>query len=102
MANLLSVYEAMKAMEKTAEYNEQQRQADPTEEIITKYAELADDLLYQEFGNDYNENDVVKLAEMMIENDAAIVEETEKVAELRQAGQIMAEEFIETLERYGY
>jgi hypothetical protein len=67
---------------------------------LAKYAEAADTLLAAEYGDDYDAKDVEKLASMMIEHDMGITapEETEKVAELQEAGRIMARAFIEELQ----
>ncbi|HNW88159.1 MAG TPA: hypothetical protein PKN48_00720 [Bacteroidales bacterium] len=66
---------------------------------LAKYAEAADTLLAAEYGDDYNAEDVEKLASMMYEHDMGIVpQETEKVAELQEAGRIMARAFIEELQ----
>ena len=49
-------------------------------EILDKYATLATELLGAEFPNDYNKNDVIALADKLIERDVVISEMQEKQA----------------------
>lgn len=91
--SLLDTFEAMRAeeLEKTAtEQAEPNTEVDAQKEILSKYAEWADETLKKEYGEgNYDENDVTKLAEAKIEADAAEEENREKVAEYYEAGQIM-------------
>lgn len=101
---LLDVYNNMRAaqeeQEKVAEVQtEQYQEVDARLEELEKYASFADELLTQEFGDDYSEDDVVKLAELMISHDVEMQQEYEKVAELHEAGIIMAKAFKEELAR---
>jgi len=98
MANLLDVYEGMldseqvvqeEAIEKTAE----EAVAEERIEVITKYATIADNMLAKEHGEDYTEDDVQELASYLIDHDAEIEEQQEKVAEHHQLGIIMAKGF---------
>lgn len=100
--DLLSKYEEMtKSAE--AEVEEQGTEKTAEEEILSKYAELADSALAEEYGEDYTAEDVQKLAELMIDHDlyqAELEEEMEtKVAEYAQAGTIMAKAFKAELNR---
>jgi len=102
--SLLEKYEAMKLaeaeeVEKTAEEAELEKIAEEDLEILTKYATVADNLLAEEFGEDYNEDDVVKLATKLIENDVAEAEDYEKIAALEEAGQIIAKSFLAELNK---
>lgn len=102
MSNLLAVYESMKAaeaqeMQKEASAKVNEQVADEQMEFVAKYAGLADEALAAEYGNEYTKEDVIKLAQLMIAHDVEVDEQVEKVAELRQAGRIIAEEFIETI-----
>lgn len=95
---LLEVYESMRAAqqetEKVAEaQNNVANEVDERMEVLEKYASLADELLTSEYGNDYEEQDVVKLAQLLINHDMEIQEQMEKVAELEEAGIIMAKAF---------
>ncbi|MCK5613640.1 hypothetical protein KAR91_67870 [Candidatus Pacearchaeota archaeon] len=67
-------------------------------EVLEKYAEAADGLMAEEYGTDYEEADVIKLANMMIQSDMEQEETLEKIAELEDQGTIMgmaaAEAFI--------
>ena len=63
-------------------------------EILAKYASLAEELLNKQYGDDYNEGDVTKLASYLIDNDVAVYEAQEKVAEYVEAGTVMARAFI--------
>jgi hypothetical protein len=98
---LLDTYAAMKeqaiveGQEKTAEYEE----VDERMEVLSKYAELADNLLTEEYGNNYAKDDVVKLAQLMINHDVEVEDQMQKVAELHEAGTIMAHAFREELNR---
>lgn len=92
MSKLLDVYNQMVKEAEEAEIAE-----DRAVEIF-KYAEAADQLLAAEYGEDYNEADVEKLAAMMLENDKALEAEEVKVAEWEKAGQIMARAFIAELQ----
>ena len=103
MANLLETYEVMleagqqqeeELLEKTAE----EAVTEERIEILTKYASTADDMLAEEYGKDYTEDDVKELAAYLIENDAAVEEQQEKVAEYHQLGVIMAKAFKSELE----
>ena len=95
MSNLLETYESMKAnadITKEAEAVENERV-----ETLEKYATVADNLLAEEYGNDYNENDVVELAHSLINNDLQQEEAQEKVAEYAEAGAVMARAFLAEL-----
>jgi hypothetical protein len=86
---LLDVYEQMT---KQAHVNElEQERVD----VLAKYASVAEDLLQEEYPNNYSQDDVIKLAEQLIINDVNAEEQQAKVAEYVQAGQIMARSFIE-------
>jgi len=75
------------------------QEVDERVEVLAKYAEAADGLLADEYGEDYDENDVEKLATLMINYDIENEEAAEKVAEFEQAGQIMANAFAQELDR---
>lgn len=92
MANLINTYNSMIRAQQ-AEIEKTAAAYDPKIEVLEKYASLADNLLANEFGNDYGKDDVVKLAGMMINHDIEQEQNMEKVAEYYQAGQIMAEGF---------
>ena len=104
MSNLLDVYNNM-LDSRAAEAEEQVKEAEATQEVdervevLAKYAEAADGLLSEEYGEDYNEEDVEKLAKLMIDYDIEQEEAAEKVAEFEQAGQIMAHAFAQELDR---
>jgi len=95
MADLLKAYEQMNAATeeevKVAAVEEEENAAELERvEILTKYAEAADTLLTEEYGEDYEEDDVIKLAGYMLDYDIEQEEIMEKVAEFDQAGRIMA------------
>lgn len=52
-------------------------------EVLSKYADLATELLNAEFPNDYSKDDVVALADKLIERDMVITAEQEKQAEAK-------------------
>ena len=66
-------------------------------EVIEKYAALADNLLAEEYGEDYEADDVVKLAEYLIDYDVEAEEQIEKYAEYETAGRVMADAFMDQL-----
>lgn len=96
MGSLTNAYEAL-----LAERAEQEKVASATNnnedtatmEVIEKYASLAEQALETEHGQDYTKEDVVKLATLMIEHDFQAQQDLEKVAELEEAGIIMARAF---------
>lgn len=100
--SLLDTYEnMMNSAKEVAEQEEQEKQAaavvEQRVEVLAKYAEAADGILADEYGNDYNEKDVVKLASYMLDNDIQEEEKMNKVAEYVEAGQVMARSFVEEL-----
>ena len=102
MSNLLETYENMVAAANEEAYNEElSKEAEAIEnarvETLTKYAAAADELLATEFGDDYEESDVVELAQKMINHDLEAEEAEEKVAEYVDAGTVMARAFINEL-----
>lgn len=82
----------------TKEAEESTDEANEAEEILGKYAELAESALKEEYGEDFEVSDVEKLAELMIEHDLYQEELEEKVAEYIDAGTIMARAFKAELE----
>jgi hypothetical protein len=89
--SLLTVYENM---QKEAEVKALiQERVD----VIEKYASLAEGLLQQEYNKDYTQDDVVELADKMIQHDLAVEDQLAKVAEYDEAGRIMARSFVEEL-----
>ena len=54
-------------------------------EFLNKYADLATELLSAEFPNDYNKDDVIALADKLIERDMVISNEQEKQAQAQGA-----------------
>jgi len=104
MSNLIDTYNNMleNRVDEEAEVvkeAEATQETDEQFEVLSKYAEAADGLLADEFGDDYNEEDVEKLASLMIDYDVEQEEALTKVAEFEQAGQIMAHAFAEELDR---
>ena len=92
MSNLLDTYEDM---QKQAEV---QKLVDARMETISKYATYAEDKLREEFGEDFTEDDVEKLASALLDNDISVDESQEKVAEFDEAGRVMARSFLSELE----
>lgn len=89
--NLLERYEGMQK-EAEAQALEQDRI-----NAIVKYASLAEERLSEAYGDDYTEDDVIKVAEFMIDSDLAVEEEQEKIAEYDQLGRIMAHAYADEL-----
>jgi len=97
--SLLERYELMKQAEQEVEVSEEEvKVASERMDILAKYAEVADEALKAEYGEDYELEDVEKLAEMLIQNDLQIEEEEVKVAELVESGKILAQSFAEELQ----
>ena len=104
MSKIMDTYNMMKQAEAN-EVVEEEKVAEETSvvnerlEVLEKYAKAADDLMAAEYGEDYEEADVVKLAELMIESDIEQEENLEKIANLEDQGKIMgyaaADAFIE-------
>ena len=98
--SLLERYELMKQAEQETDTSEEEvKVAEERMELLAKYAEVAEEGLKVEFGDDYELEDVEKLASMLIERDLKTDEEEVKVAELVEAGQIMAHSFAEELQK---
>ena len=100
--SLLDTYNKMREADveqsKTAELEKEAAQLQTARvEVLAKYAEAADKVLSTEYGDDYEEADVQKLASYLIDRDVEEEEQSEKVAEYVEAGQIMARSFIEEL-----
>ena len=91
---LLDVYTNMvNSQYETEKVAEATEAVDERVQVLEKYAELADNLLAEEYGNNYEKEDVVKLANLLINHDLEVQEQMEKVAELHEAGIIMAKAF---------
>ncbi|MAH42817.1 hypothetical protein CL614_03770 [archaeon] len=102
MSNLMDTYQKMQksATEVAAAESlekEAQEITNARVEVLAKYAEAANGVLTEEYGEDYTEEDVAKLAAYLIDRDIDEEENVEKVAEYVEAGQIMARSFVEEL-----
>lgn len=93
MGNLLEKYEEMQKVAET-EALEQERV-----ETIVKYASVAEEALSERFGDNYNEDDVIKLAEFLIDSDLEAEEEYEKIAEYDELGRVMARAYVDELSK---
>ena len=103
MANLIDTYNSMvQNANANAEEEMLQKEAEAADnarvEVLHKYASAADSLLAEEYGEDYDENDVVELSQRLINHDIEQEEAQEKVAEYVQAGTVMARAFLNELE----
>jgi hypothetical protein len=92
--NNMGLLETYEEMQKEAAVNEVKAQR---REILTKYASAAEELLENEYGDDYEAADVENLAEKLIDLDIEAADNAEKVAAYEQAGQIMARAFVKEL-----
>ncbi len=95
MANVDSLFNKMveaqaKPQEKTAEAIEVEEKM----EVLSKYASAAQEVLTAEYGSNFTQEDVVKLAGKMIDHDVAIEEQLSKEAEASRIGEVMAEAFV--------
>jgi lysyl-tRNA synthetase class II len=90
----MSLIDTYNEMVKESEVNEELQER---VEVLEKYASAAEELLENEYGDNYDANDVQKLAEALIDYDLQAEEEQEKIAELDAAGRIMARSFLDEL-----
>lgn len=89
----MSLLDLHQEMLKQAEVNEVDKQR---VEVISEYAKLAEAALDQEYGEGkYSQDDVVKVAQALIDQDIELEENMMKVAEFDEAGRIMARAFID-------
>jgi len=93
MARLLEVYDEML---KEAELS---KMAEEVQFMFAKYAETAESLLKEEYGTEFDVNDVESLARGLMERDSEILEETQKVAEYEEIGRQIAREFAEEVKK---
>jgi len=93
MSDLLKIHEDMI---KAAQVEKVQTE---NVDVIVKYATAAEELLTKELKDKYNEEDVIKVAEALIDADLKTENEQEKVAEYDQLGRIMARSFLEEIEK---
>ena len=93
MSRLLEVYEGMRKEAEAAVIESN------LNEMLSKYAEAADAALAEEYGTDYDVNDVASLANGLMERDAQIIQEHEKVAEYDQIGRQLAHQFVENMQK---
>lgn len=93
MSRLLEVYDEMI---KEAELS---KMAEEVQFMFEKYAETANEELAKEYGSDYTQEDVESLAQGLMEHDAALLEEQEKVAEYDAIGREMAHQYMAELEK---
>jgi hypothetical protein len=91
MSRLLEVYEEMQKEAAAAEVQSN------LVEMLSKYAEAAEAALAEEYGSDYDANDVASLANGLMERDAELIQEQEKVAEYDQIGRQMAKMYVENM-----
>ena len=103
MASLMEVYEEMQktAQEQQVTENVQSEVEgvdNETLQVLEKYAQAAEAYLAENFTG-YNDDHIVKVAQEMIEYDTERFEAMEKVAELHEAGIIIAKSFKAELAR---
>jgi hypothetical protein len=84
------LYDTWKEMS-TEKVAEEEVAIDDGQEILAKFAETADVLLEEEFGEDYDANDVEKLAGLLIEHAQNEELMQEKIAEMDDFADIVAE-----------
>lgn len=96
---LLQVHDQM--LKEAAEVAEQTKIATERVAVIEKYASAAKELMTQFYPNNHSANDVTDLAELMINHDMQIEDEQQKVAELQEAGRVMARAFVDEIQQQG-
>ena len=89
MGKLYDMYNEIQAPELEKEAEEVEVNEDL--EVLAKFASVADELLSDEFGEDYEAADVEKLAGLLIGQAQEEAEMLEKVAEIDDFAQIVAE-----------
>jgi hypothetical protein len=91
MGVLLEVYDGMQK-----EAAEQEAKAILTEQVeaLDKYAALASNLMQEHFPNDHTKDDILELADRMIEHDIAVENETVKTAQAQE----LAAEYVKVAE----
>jgi hypothetical protein len=99
MSKLLAVHDQM--MKQAAQKEAEDRVVSERVEVLQKYAEYAEALMQKNYPNGHSEEDVVKLAELLIAHDIEEEEEQQKVAELDEAGRIMARAFVDEVNKAG-
>ena len=93
--SLLERYELMKQAEQETEVSEEEvKVAEERMDILAKYAEVAEEGLKAEFGDDYELEDVENLASMLIENDLEIDD-----AEVEQFWRCQADDYAHAVEQ---
>jgi helix-turn-helix protein len=92
---LLDVHTQM--LKEAAEKEEQTKLAEERVLVIEKYASTAKALMAEHYPNNHTDEDVVELTERMINHDLVVEEQQEKIAELDEAGRIMARAFVDEL-----
>ena len=92
MGRLLDIYDSMTKQAEEVAVNDERM------DIIEKYASVAEELLNQEYPGEYTQEDVVKLADALIQHDVQVEESLEKIAELEDAGRVMARAFVAELQ----
>ena len=90
--DLLTVHTEM--LKQAAEQAEQSQLVEERVRVIEKYASVAKSLMNDFFPNNHTEDDVLEMADTLIQHDLQVEEQQQKVAELEEAGRIMARGFI--------
>ena len=86
-------------------YDEMKKEAEATQkqtekmDYLEKVASVAEEMLTERFGEDYEADDVEKLALNLINMEMERVEDEEKIANLDEAGRIMAKSFIDEISK---
>lgn len=93
MSRLLEVYEGMLKEAETAEVEQN------LTTMFSKYAEAAEAALKEEYGTDYNVDDVASLSVGLMERDAEILSEQEKVAEYDAIGRQLAHQYVQNMQK---
>jgi hypothetical protein len=91
MSKLIEVYNQMVKEAEVADYFEK------IAAIFEKYAETAESYLQEEYGADYNVDDVTDLARGLMNRDSEILAEQEKVAEYDELGRNLARTYFAKL-----
>ena len=94
---LLDIHANM--LKQAAEKEAETKLAEERVRVIEKYAAEAKRLMVDNYPSNHTDEDVAQLTELMLNHDVAVEENQEKIAELDEAGRIMARAFVDETEK---
>jgi hypothetical protein len=97
MANLLEVHTQL--LKEAEEKRAAEQLITERVTVLEKYATTATELMNQVYPNNHTQEDVIELADRMIQHDLQVEEQQQKIAELDEAGRIMARAFMDEVNK---